>query len=69
MILRRPSLNAFLGEVPFFNNASISNILLRRSIKNIEVLSDIHGSEEYRLHLAKVISARACNLAWDRLRN
>ncbi|MBD85197.1 MAG: carbon monoxide dehydrogenase [Chloroflexi bacterium] len=42
---------------------------IQKSIKNIEVLSDIHGSEEYRLHLSKVISARACNLAWDRLRN
>ena len=42
---------------------------IQKSIKNIEVLSDIHGSEEYRLHLSKVISARACNLAWDRFRN
>ena len=47
---------------------SVSSIdtAIAKSLKDLEIISDIHGSEEYRLHLAKIISSRACQLAIDR---
>ncbi len=44
------------------------NTAIEKSLKDIELISDIHGSEEYRLHLTKVISSRACQLAVERSR-
>ena len=45
---------------------AIFDASIEKSMKDLELLSDIHGSEEYRLHLSSVISKRACKLAFRR---